>query len=258
MQTTNEAKPRNTYSHTERPLGVIPNLKVIKIGGQSVMDRGGKALLPLRDELIEAAKRWPLLLCAGGGTRARHAYSLGIDLKLPTGVMAAIGAAVPRQNARILQMLLAQHGGIYIMPDDIEKLPLYLQMKCIPIIGGMPPFTYWEKPARTGTIPEHRTDSGPFLLAEFFGAPEVYFVKDEDGLYEDDPKKNASAKHIPEISAKDLLARDLPDLVLERVVVEDLLYTRSCKAVRIFNGLKPGTLLKALAGEQVGSVIRAE
>jgi molybdenum storage protein len=237
--------------------GVMPELKIIKIGGQSVMDRGRKALWPLRDEIIEAAKRHKLLICTGGGTRARHAYSIGIDLKLPTGVMASIGAAVPRQNARMLQMLLAAHGGIYIMPDDIEKLPLYLNQKCIPILGGMPPFSYWEKPAKHGTIPEHRTDSGPYLLAEFFGCPEVYFVKDEDGLYEDDPKKNANAKRIPEIRAQALLDRNLPDLVVERVVVEDMLRARACKAVRIVNGLVPGQLTKALAGENVGSVIRA-
>jgi molybdenum storage protein len=245
-------------TYTERPLGVLPDLKVIKIGGQSVMDRGAKALLPLVEEIVEASKKYPLLLCAGGGTRARHAYSLGIDLRLPTGVMAAVGAAVPRQNARILQMMLAQHGGIYVMPDDMEKLPLYMKMKCIPIMGGMPPFTYWEKPARSGTIPEHRTDSGPFLLAEFFGCPEVYFVKDEEGLYTDDPKKNTSAKFIPEITASDLLRSDLPDLVVERVVVEDLQYTRSCKAVRVFNGLVKGNLMKALSGEKIGTVIRKE
>jgi molybdenum storage protein len=257
METTTQSS-RPKYKHTEKPLGVLPNLKIIKIGGQSIMDRGAKALMPLRDEIIEASKKHSILLCSGGGTRARHAYSLGIDLKLPTGVMAAIGAAVPRQNARMLQMLLAEHGGIYIMPDDIEKLPLYLKMKCIPILGGMPPFTYWEKPARSGTIPEHRTDSGPFLLAEFFGCPEVYFVKDEDGLYTDDPKKNSNAKLIPEITAKELIARDLPDLALERVVVEDLEYTRSCKRVRILNGLVKGNLLKALDGQPVGSVIRSD
>ncbi|MEZ4271096.1 MAG: uridine kinase [Myxococcota bacterium] len=238
--------------------GVLPNLKIIKIGGQSIMDRGAEALMPLRDEIIEAAKKHPLLICAGGGTRARHAYGLGIDLKLPTGIMSELGAAVPRQNARMLQMLLARWGGIYIMPDDIEKLPLYLSMKSIPIIGGMPPFSYWEKPAIKGTIPEHRTDSGPFLLGEFFGTPEVYLVKDEDGLYDDNPKTNPKAQHIPEITAQELLSRNLPDLVLERVVVEHLCHARVCKRVRVFNGLKRGELMRALDGEAVGSVIKAE
>lgn len=243
---------------TRRPqIQVLPNLKILKIGGQSIMDRGAKALLPLRDEIIEASKKHQLLICAGGGTRARHAYSLGLDLNLPTGVMAAIGAAIPRQNARMLQMLLADQGGIYIMPDDIEKLPLYLKIGCIPILPGMPPFEYWEPPARHGTIPEHRTDAGPFLLAEFFGCPEVIMVKDEDGLYTDDPKKNPKAERIPDITARELLDRDLPDLVVERAVIEHLEYARSCRTLRIINGLQPGNLLKALDGEPIGSTIRS-
>mgnify|MGYP000034152022 CR=1 FL=1 len=34
-----------------------PDINVIKIGGQSIMDRGGKALLPILEALIEAALR---------------------------------------------------------------------------------------------------------------------------------------------------------------------------------------------------------
>jgi molybdenum storage protein len=236
---------------------VLPDLKIIKIGGQSIMDRGAEAVLPLIDEIVEASKKHQLLITSGGGTRARHAYALGMDLRLPTGVMATLGGAVPRQNARMLQMLLASHGGIYIMPDDVEKLPLYLRMGCIPILGGMPPFAYWEPPARKGTIPEHRTDAGPFLLAEFFGAREVFFAKDEDGLFSDNPKTNPDAVHIPEITASELLARDLPDIVVERAVVEHLVHARSCTSLRVFNAREKGTLLKALDGEPVGSSIRA-
>jgi uridylate kinase len=33
-------------------------------------------------------------------------------------------------------------------------------------------------------------------IAEAFGARKMIYVKDEDGLYEADPKKDPSAKHI--------------------------------------------------------------
>lgn len=78
----------------------------------------------------------------------------------------------------------------------------------------------------------------------------------EDALYDDDPKKSPDAQRIPDITARELLARNLPDLVVERAVVEHLQWARSCKAVRVLNGLKPGPLLAALAGEPVGGVIR--
>lgn len=237
------------------PQAMMPEVKILKIGGQSVLDRGRAALFPILDEIVRAKDAHQMLLCCGGGTRARHIYSIASDLELPTGLLAALGGYVPRQNARMLQMLLAKHGGLYIMTDDFEKLPLYFKLGCIPIMTGMPPFGYWEKPNDEGRIPRHRTDAGVFLTAEVLGVKRAIFVKDEDGLFEDDPKKNKSAKHIPRIGATELLKTDLPDLAVERVVIEYLTRARFCHELQIVNGLVPGQLTRALAGEDVGSII---
>ena len=237
------------------PVALMPDVRVLKIGGQSVMDRGRAALFPILDEVVAQKDTHKMLLCCGGGTRARHIYSIGANLELPTGLLAALGGYVPRQNARMLQMLLAKHGGIFILHDDFEKLPLYFRLGCIPIMTGMPPFGYWEKPTANGRIPENRTDAGVFLSAEVLGVKRAIFVKDEDGLFEDDPKKNKSAKHIPRITAKELRRRDLPDLVVERVVIEYLTRARFCHELQIVNGLVPGMVTRALRGEDVGTII---
>ena len=237
------------------PVALMPDVKVVKIGGQSMLDRGRAALFPVLDELVAAKDKHKLLLCCGGGTRARHIYAIASELEMPTGVLAALGGYVPRQNARMVQMLLAKHGGLFILHDDFEKLPLYFAMGCVPIMTGMPPFGYWEKPAETGRIPQHRTDAGVFLTAEVLGVTRAIFIKDEDGLFTDDPKKNPSAKLIPRISAKELLAQDLPDLIVERVVIEYLARSRFCKELQIVNGLKPGLITRALEGEDVGTII---
>lgn len=236
-------------------VAMMPDVKVLKIGGQSVMDRGRVALYPILDEIVAVKDTYKLLLCCGGGTRARHIYSVASDLEMPTGVLAALGGYVPRQNARMLQMLLAKHGGLFMLHDDFEKLPLYFRLGCIPIMTGMPPFGYWEKPTEGGRIPEHRTDAGVFLTAEALGCKRAIFVKDEAGLYEDDPKKNKSAKHIPKITAKELLAANLPDMVVERVVIDYMQRSRFCTELQIVNGLERGMLTRALAGEDVGTVI---
>jgi molybdenum storage protein len=237
------------------PVAMDPEVKVFKIGGQSVMDRGRAAVFPILDEVIAAKDKYKLLMCCGGGTRARHIYSVASDLDLPTGVLAALGGYVPRQNARMLQMLLARHGGIFIMHDDFEKLPLYFRLGCIPIMTGMPPFSYWEKPSAEGQIPAHRTDAGVMLSAEVLGCKRAIFIKDEDGLYTDDPKKNPSAKHIAKIGARELIKRDLPDSILEPVVIEYLTRSRFCKELQIVNGMKRGQFTAALAGEDVGTII---
>lgn len=237
------------------PVALMPDTKVIKIGGQSMIDRGRSAIFPLLDELVAVKDKYNLLLCCGGGSRARHIYSVASELEMPTGVLAALGGYVPRQNARMLQMLLAKHGGVFMLHDDFEKLPLYFKMGCIPIMTGMPPFGYWEKPSKEGRIPANRTDAGVFLSAEVLGVKRALFIKDEDGLYSDDPKKNPNATFIPRIGAQELLKRDLDDLVLERVVFEYLTRARFCHELQIVNGLKPGLVTRALAGEDVGTII---
>src|ERR1035441_9599465 len=74
-----------------QPVAMMPDTKVIKVGGQSIMDRGRAALFPILDELVAAKDKHKLLLCCGGGTRARHIYAMASDLELPTGVLAALG-----------------------------------------------------------------------------------------------------------------------------------------------------------------------
>jgi molybdenum storage protein len=237
----------------------MPDVKVIKLGGQSLLDRGRKAVFPVLDEIVAARKRSiDILLCTGGGTRARHIYSIASELELPTGVLAKLGAYIPMQNARMMQMLLAKHGGIFILPDDFEKLPLYIQLGCIPIMNGMPPFEYWEKREGGSRIPPNRTDAGVFLSAEFLGVRRALYIKDEDGMYTTDPKKDPSAKLIPRISAQELLERDLQDLVLERSVIRYMTRSKWCKECQIVNGLKPEMVRAALNGEDVGTIIYSE
>lgn len=241
-----------------RPVAVMPDVRVVKIGGQSIMDRGRAALFPILDEIIEARKKGiQVVVLAGGGTRARHIYTIASELEMPTGVVATLGKYIPMQNARMLQMLLAKHGGLYILPDDFEKLPLYLQLGCIPVMSGMPPFGYWEKHEEGSRIPPHRTDAGVFLSCEFLGARRAIYIKDEDGLYTDDPKKDPSAQHIPRITAKEMQERNLPDVVVERVLLDYLPRSRWCKELQIVNGLKKGQVLAALEGQDVGTIISA-
>jgi molybdenum storage protein len=236
---------------------ILPDVNVVKIGGQSILDRGRPAVYPILEELVKNKKKHKLLICVGGGTRARHAYEIALDLELPTGVIAAVGEATPRQNARMVQMLLAKHGGVYILPDDFEKLPLYFGLGCIPIMSGMAPYDYWEKPSETGRIPANRTDSGTFLSAEYLGARSLIYIKDEDGLYTDDPKKNPKAKLIRKISAQELLENELPDMIVERVVLQNMINARHMRKIQIINGLKKGNITKALNGEHVGTIIYA-
>lgn len=241
--------------HRGEDVRILPDVQVVKIGGQSIMDRGRQAVFPLLEEIVASRARHPLIVGAGGGTRSRHAYSIAMDLEMPTGIIAKLGGSVSRQNARMLALLLAKHGGVHIAHDQFELIPLCLAAGGTPVISGMPPYELWERPPAKGRVPDSRTDVGIYLTGEVLGAKAVILVKDEDGLYTDDPKKNPRAEFIERISVRDLLALDLKDLIVERKVLELMLAARHIRRVQIINGLKPNNLTKALDGAQVGTVI---
>jgi molybdenum storage protein len=233
----------------------LPDLNVVKLGGQSIIDRGREVVLPLLDEIVAARATYPLLVMTGGGTRSRHAYSIGLDLGMPTGVLAKLGASISEQNALMISILLAPYGGIKIGHDDMVKLPSYLALGSIPVMHAMPPYGLWEEPPARGRIPPHRTDSGAFLTAEVMGARRCILVKDERGLFMADPKKDSDAGFIGEIEVNELLALDLADLAIERSMLHALARAQSVQEVLLVNGRERGALGRVLAGENPGTRI---
>jgi len=241
-----------------RVLPILPEANVVKIGGQSMMDRGREAMFPIVEEIVDNLARHQMVLATGAGTRARHAYSVGIDLGLPVGVLSVLGTFVSMQNARMLHYLLAKHGIPFIEPIQFPQLPLYLVERRAVVFFGMPPYTFWQQNPAVGRIPPHRTDTGSYLVAEVFGARSMIYVKDEDGLYTADPKKDKHAKFIPEATVSEIAEMDLPDVVVERAVLELMQNAQHRRSVRVINGLVPGNLTRALAGDKVGTLITAD
>ncbi|MCJ8499413.1 uridine kinase [Desulfatitalea alkaliphila] len=239
-----------------------PDINVIKIGGQSIMDRGAKALLPILDALIEAKENHKILLMTGGGTRARHVYNIAVDLGMPTGVLSKLGDKVSWQNAEMLSVLLAKHGGVKIgHGDNLEQLTMFCRLGYLPITYGVPPYGFFEHPAEHGSIPPHRTDCGAFLLAENIGARSLIYLKDEKGLYSADPKTTdpAGLTFYDRISARELLALDLDDLIIERPILALLQRSKCLKELQIIDALRhPEHIAAALNGEHVGTIIYQE
>lgn len=244
-------------SDAEQVIPILPDVHVVHIGGASIMDRGKAAIVPLLDEIVRCRQSRKIILGVGGGARTRHTYHIALDLGIPTGGLAMVAGAVNEQNRYMVQALLAKHGGVVLHKDHYVVLQLWLASGMIPIISGMPPYHYWEPPTGSRRLPHYREDFGMFMVSEVLGAASMIFVKDEDGLYTDDPKKNPAAEFIPEIDASELLARALPDSIIDRSVVENMLHARNTRRIQIINGLKPELLGKALAGEQVGTIITA-
>lgn len=244
---------------TEAPVRrMLPEVDVVKIGAGSILDRGRSIVMPLIDAVAAVLPERKLILGTGGGARSRHLLSIGIDLGLPTGVLAQLTAADALGNAHLLGMLLAPHGVVAIPPEILgHLLPLFIQAAPGVVFHGVPPYSLWEHPPARGRIPPHRTDAGCFLLAETFGCRSLTLVKDVDGLFEADPEEHPDAAFIPEISSDELRRRELPTLPFDRVLLELLSEARLLDRFQIINGQRPELLARALAGEHVGTIVHA-
>jgi molybdenum storage protein len=251
---------KQVMSSTETPVvRMLPDCHVIKVGGRSIIDGGRDTTYPLVAAIGEALTDHRLIIGVGGGIRSRHTFSIGIDLGLPTGVLAQLVLADALGNAHMLGTLLAPYGVVAPPPEVFgHLLPFFVQAVPGVIFNGDPPFSLWEHPPGIGRIPPHRSDTGAYLLAECFGCANITLIKDVDGLYDRDPKEHPGARFIGEITVSELRARNLPTLPFDRIILDLLDRARLVKQIQIINGLEPDRLAGALRGERVGTIVRQD
>ncbi|WP_022721157.1 molybdenum storage protein subunit alpha [Rhodopseudomonas sp. B29] len=240
----------------KKPIRILPWLQVVKIGGRSIMDRGAEAILPIVSELRALLPEHRLLILTGAGIRARHLYSVALDLGLPVGSLAPLAASEAGQNGHILATLLAPDGVSYIdKPTVVNQLALHLTATRAVVASAFPPYHNHEFPG--ARLPPHRADVGAFLLADALGAAGLTFVEDVDGIYDVDPNAPAgdSAILMHDTSAAELAKHD-GTLPIDRALIEVMGNARHIEKVQLVNGLKPGKLTAALRGQHVGTIIK--
>jgi molybdenum storage protein len=238
-----------------RPIRLLPWVQVVKIGGRSIMDRGHEAILPLVDELRTLLPEHRLLILTGAGVRARHVYSVGLDLGLPVGSLAPLAASEAGQNGHMLACLLAAEGVSYIEHPTIAiQLAIHLSAARAVVGSAFPPYHHHEFP--TTRVPLHRADTGAFLIADALGAAGLTIVEDVDGVYTRDPHgaEGKQAQLLRETSAAEL-AKFRGTLPFDRALIEVMANARHIERVQVVNGLVPGRLTAALRGQHVGSII---
>jgi molybdenum storage protein len=239
-----------------RQIRITPDLNIVKIGGHGLIDYGKPVVLPLCEEIGELSSEFKMLIVTGGGVRVRHILDIGLDLGMPTGVLAELAGKISEQNAIMMSVLLSRWNGVRIHTADLLDLPMLLKLGMLPVMHGTPPYGLYEYPADVGMIPPHRTDTGAFLAAEVLGAKSCILVKNVDGLFTANPFEDPDAELIEDITAEELMRLDMEDMVLEPKVVRLLAMAKNVDEVRIINGHVRGNLAKALRGEKVGTIIR--
>ena len=244
---------------SDRDLQIFPDVSMVSIGGQSIFDRGKDAILPLVEEIARAKRDHKIVIGVGGGTRVRHTVSIALDLGLPVGGIAQLVGAMEELNAIVLNALLAPHGSMPMQRDHFWDLPLYFDAGITPIAISVPPYHLWEPPPLdAGAVPMHGSDFGLFQMAEVLGMKQLIFVKDEDGLYDRDPKRHPDARKYDKLTLDQLLASPPAENIVDEELFRAWAHAKNVRRVVIVNGLVPGQLTRALAGDDVGTVITKE
>src|SRR6476469_2923810 len=177
----------------KRPIRLLPWLSVVKVGGRSIMDRGADAILPLVEEMRRVLPEHKMLILTGAGIRARHIFSVGLDLGLPVGNLQGLASTESGQNGSILANLLANDGVSYVDHGVVGgQLSIHLAATQGVVSAAYPPYNAHEFPPAAGRLPMHRGDTGALLLADALGARRLVIVEDVDGVYTADPSQGAA------------------------------------------------------------------
>lgn len=231
---------------------MLPTLRVVVLGGRSVIDKGREVLLPIVEELRAALDDAPLLVATGAGIRARHALGVGLDLGLPTGALAELAGREAEQNGHLVAALLAEEGVACLGHDTVaHQLPVHLAAANAAVTNGYPPFGVHEFPGAAGKIPPHRTDTGALLLADAWGAASLTYVRDVPGVLD------GAGTLVADATATELLADPARSLPVDREALTALQRAEHVRSFQVIDGTVDGNLTRALAGERVGTVVSA-
>ena len=99
--------------------------------------------------------------------------------------------------------------------------------------------------------PYFSTDTAAALRAAEIHADALLMAKKVDGVYDSDPKTNPDAKRFKRLSYLDIISKELR--------VMDLTAAALCRdnnlSIVVFDITKPGNMLKAVKGEDIGTIV---
>ncbi|TAK57927.1 UMP kinase [Patescibacteria group bacterium] len=232
---------------------------LLKLGGAAFGPDGkglegmdSATIAHLVNEIASVAAKTELVIVPGGGNWFRGA-DLVKKLKMDPRRSDYSGMLATVVNAGILEDLLSRacHGREIVVasrlhiPDFAEpflpkKINAHLENGKIVILAG-----------GTGQ-PRVSTDSAAVESGLALGVDIIIKATKVDGVFTSDPGKDPAAKHIPQLTHEEFVARKLRQL-FDRAAV--LSAGENGLPIRVIKFATPGNLERAVRGEDVGSLI---
>lgn len=160
---------------------------VVSIGGSVLLtgDRDREYLSRLAELVRRVGRERPLVVTVGGGRTARDYIRLGRDLGLTEVELDELGVDVTRLNARLLAALVAPPTPA--SPPTTVAAAVHEVHRASPVVMG-------------GTEPGHTTDGVAALVAARLRAERLVNATNVAGLFDRDPRTQAGARRIREVS----------------------------------------------------------
>ncbi|HOE66240.1 MAG TPA: UMP kinase [Candidatus Hydrogenedentes bacterium] len=204
------------------------------------------------DELVEAhAMGVELGVVVGGGNIFRGAGGEANGVDRPTGDYMGMLATVI--NALAIQAVLEKKGVPTRVVTAIEMRPVaepYIRRR---VLRHMEKGRIVIFGAGTGN-PFFTTDTAAALRASEIGAEILFKATKVDGVYDRDPNKDSRAIRFEELTYTDVLTRQLR--VMDATAIS--LCRDNKLPILVFNLTQPGSIIKALRGERIGTLVRGD
>ena len=184
-----------------------------------------------------------LVLVAGGGENARTYISAARKLGAEESTCDLLGIQITRANAELLRLAMGSVASSKI-PTTLSDLPHCVGPGKAVVMGGLQP--------------GQSTNAVAALAAEITRAEILVNGTDVEGVYTEDPKKNAKAKLIRSVNVDKLLSWAMGGEVFAgRYELLDPLAIKIMQRAKIptrFVSLAdPGNILAALQGKDIGT-----
>ncbi len=187
----------------------------------------------------------------GGGNIFRGAQGVDTGLDQPTGDY--MGMLATMINALALQAVLEHKGAATRVLTAIEMRPVaepYIRRRALRHLekGRVVIFG-----AGTGN-PFFTTDTAAALRASEIGADVLLKATKVDGVYDADPVKNSGAKRYDDLSYTTALTLNLR--VMDATAIS--LCRESGLPILVFNLNEPRSIVRAVRGERIGTLVKGD